>query len=140
MIRVDLQLDSDSCDHVARLCEGLLSEEFGPGDIPPSHPVSNLIYISRCESWVSFPPVEKTWKPTTHRDFSTLREGHHLNLLTWCVVVPIMEPLNTTDVLQWAPSLPVKKGPHLNPSRWHVVFLITEPFNTSDVLRGGEGI
>ena len=50
-------------------------------------------------------------------------------------MVLITEPLNTKDVLQWAPSLPVEKGPHLNPLRWCVVVLLMEPLNTMDVLQ-----
>ena len=35
--------------------------------------------------------------------FSILEKGPHLNPLRWGVVVPIMEPLNTSDVLQFPP-------------------------------------
>ena len=50
-------------------------------------------------------------------------------------MVPIMGTLNTADVLQWTPSVPVVKGPHLNTSRWCVVVPITDPLNLSDVLQ-----
>ena len=151
-----------------------------------------------CDSWVSSPFAEKTWRATTHQTFFTCRgsvlwfqswnrstqqmhyncrgpslpveKGHHLNrqggvlwfqsrnptthwtcynghllyslrkfltsnLSRWCVVVSIMKPPNTSDVLQWAPSLFVDKVPHLNPLGWYVVVPIMKPLNTSDVLQ-----
>ena len=114
MIMVDLWLDSNSVANGIRLCEGWLDEVFGPFEHSAQSP-SVQLPISLTMSHGCLLQSRKALKPTIHRGHLDGREGPHLNPSRWCVVVPITKRLNTTDVLQRSPSLPIKKGHHLNP-------------------------
>ena len=54
------------------------------------------IHREDIETYDSHP---ESWAPSL-----SIEKGPHLNPLRWCVAVPITEPLNTSDVLQFPPS------------------------------------
>ena len=61
-------------------------------------------------------------------------DDSHLNLSRWCVVVPIMEPINKADVLQWAFLYALRKA-LTSIHRGGVLWF--RDLNTSDVLQEG---